>query len=134
MSSHIPRFDCLIPNLEFYLYLEQARRWLDEGTTVSDYRTAQEQWDFVAREFERMSTNSLYAMDKYGWIKDDQLPNGRRKYYASTPQALIIFNMDRGHSLELGKGRQAAITSTVMLYEVFKMLTHTSYKGGACYR
>lgn len=129
ISSHIPRFDCIIPNLEFYLYCEQARRWLDEGTTVSDQRTAQEQWDFVAREFERMNTNSLYAMDKYGWIKDDQLPNGRRKYYASTPQALIIFCMDRGHSLEIGKGRQAAITSTVMLYEVFKMLTHTSYKG-----
>lgn len=128
ISSHIPRFDQLIPNIEFYLYVEQARRWLEEGTTVASF-SGQEQWDYVQREFARMSENSLYAMDKYGWIKDDEMPSGRRKYYASTPQALIIFCLDRGHSLEIGKGRQAAITSTVMLYECFKMLTKASYSG-----
>lgn len=128
ISSHIPRFDKIIANEEFYLYLEQARRWLDEGLTVASF-SGHDQWDYVQKEFDRMNQNSLYAMDKYGWIKDDKAPNGRRKYYASTPQALIIFCMDRGHSLEIGKGRQAAITSTVMLYECFKMLTTTSYKG-----
>lgn len=76
-----------------------------------------------------MKQNTLYGMEKYGWIKDDQMPQGRRKYHASTPQALITFILDCGYSTEIGKGRQAAITSTVMLYEAIRMLVHTSYKG-----
>ena len=128
IESHIPCFDKLIANEEFYLYCEQQQRWLDEGATVTDFQ-GQDQWEFVQQEFERMSQNTLYGMNKYGWIKDDKMPNGRRKYEASTPQALIAFILDRGQSFELGKGRQAAITSTVMLYEAIRMLVQTSYKG-----
>lgn len=128
IESHIPCFDKIIADEGFYLYIEQQQRWLDEGTTVADFE-GQSQWEFVQTEFERMSENTLYGMNKYGWIKDDSVPARRRDYKASTPQALICYLLDCGYSLEMGKGRQAAITSTVMLYEAIRMLVQTSYKG-----
>lgn len=128
IKSHIPRFDRIGVYEKFYLYIEQANRWLSEGYTVEDF-TAEEQRRYATEEMRRIEENRLYGMNKYGWIKDDEMPGGRRKYYASTPQALIIFLLDSGYSLEIGKGRQAAITSTVMLYEAMTMLVRASYKG-----
>lgn len=128
IRSHIPQFDRIKANMRFFLYIEQARRWLEEGASVEDFQ-GEEQVRYALKEMERIEQNRLYGMDKYGWIKDDEMPGGKRKYYASAPQALIIFCLDCGYSLEIGKGRQAAITSTVMLYEAFTMLVRTSYKG-----
>lgn len=128
ISSTFPRFDRIIVFERFYLYVEQALRWLAEGDGVEDYE-GEEQRNYALREFDRIRENRLYGMEKYGWIKDDEVPGGRRKYHASTPQALLVYLLDCGYSIELGKGRQAAITSTEMLYEVFTMLTRTSYTG-----
>lgn len=128
IKSHIPRFDRIGVYEKFYLYIEQASRWLSEGYTVEDFE-GEEQRRYATEEMRRIEENRLYGMNKYGWIKDDEMPGGRRKYYASTPQALIIFLLDCGYSLEIGKGRQAAITSTVMLYEAMTMLVRASYKG-----
>lgn len=128
ICSTFPRFDKMIANRKFFLYVEEARRWLDETDTIEDYQ-GEEQRVYALREFERIRKNRLYGMNKYGWIKDDEIEGGRRKYYASAPQALLIYLLDCGYSIELGKGRQAAITSTVMLYEVMTMLVRTSYKG-----
>lgn len=128
IKSHFPRFDRLKFYLKFYLYIEQARRWLDEDTSIEDYR-GEEQRRYATNEMARIEENRLYGMNKYGYIKDDEMPGGRRKYYASAPQALIVFLLDCGYSLEIGKGRQAAITSTVMLYEALTLMVRTSYKG-----
>ena len=128
INSTFPRFDKVLANLGFYLFVEQSRRWIAEGDSIEDYE-GEEQRNYAMREFQRIRENRLYGMEKYGWIKDDEIAGGRRKYHASTPQALLIYLLDCGYSIELGKGRQAAITSTVMLYEVMTMLVRTSYKG-----
>jgi len=128
IKSHIPRFDKVEAFLPLYLYVEQARRWLAEGDGIEDYE-GEEQRQYALRELQRIGENRLYGMEKYGWIKDDEMPGGRRKYHASTPQAMLVYLLDCGYSPELGKGRQAAITSTVMLYEVMTMLVRSSYKG-----
>lgn len=128
ISSHIPRFDCIIPYKPFYLYTEQALRWLAEGETWQDYE-GEEQRQFVIQEFERIDENKLYGAIKYGYIKDDVMPGGWRKYDASTPQAMLYYLMDAVFSGELGKGRQAAITSSIELYDALTMLTKASYKG-----
>lgn len=128
ICSTFPRFDRILANKKFFLFTEQARRWLKETDSINDYQ-GEEQRAYALREFDRIRRNRLYGMEKYGWIKDDEVEGGRRKYHASAPQALLIYLLDCGYSVELGKGRQAAITSTVMLYEVMTMLVRTSYKG-----
>lgn len=128
IGSSFPRFDKIIAYEPFFLCVEQCRRWLEEGTSIEDYK-GEEQRNYAMQEFSRILQNRMYGMEKYGWIKDDEIAGGRRKYHASTPQALLIYLLDCGYSIELGKGRQAAITSTVMLYEVMTMLVRTSYKG-----
>lgn len=128
IGSSFPRFDKILAYEKFFLYVEQCRRWMAERTTIEHFK-GEEQRNYAMQEFMRIQENRMYGMEKYGWIKDDEISGGRRKYHASTPQALLIYLLDCGYSIELGKGRQAAITSTVMLYEVMTMLVRTSYKG-----
>jgi hypothetical protein len=128
ISSHVPRFDRILPYRMFYLYMEQCLRWLADEETWQDYE-GEEQRQFVIQEFERIDENKLYGAIKYGYIKDDEVSGGWRKYDASAPQALLFWLMDCGFSGELGKGRQAAITSSMMLYDALTMLVRASYKG-----
>jgi hypothetical protein len=128
ISSHIPRFDRILPYKMFWLYVEQCMRWLAEGTSVQDF-DGEDQRSFVLEEFRRINENKLYGAIKYGYIKDDKHPGGQRKYDASAPQALLFWLRDAGFSGELGKGRQAAITSSIMLHVALKMLVEASYKG-----
>lgn len=128
ISSHIPQFDQLIPYEEFYLYCEQSRRWEEDPSDYSDY-TGQEQWDWVQRELGRIADNKLYGLNKYITIKEDGKAGGRRKYKASTPQAFLAFIVDRGNSFDLVKGRQAAITSTMLAIAALEAVVRQSYKG-----
>ena len=128
ISSHIPRFDRILPYKPFFLYIQQCMTWLAEGDTWQDYE-GEEQRQYVIQEFERIDQNKLYGAIKYGYIKDDGIAGGWRKYDASTPQALLFFLMDCGFSGELGKGRQAAITSSIELYDALTILTRASWKG-----
>lgn len=128
ISSHIPKFDNLLPYKEFYLYCEQARRWEQDTEDYSDLK-GQEQWDWVQRELGRIADNKLYGLNRYITIKEDNKAGGRRKYRASTPQALIAFLVDRGNSWDLLKGRQQTVTSTMMAIACLEAATMNSYKG-----
>ena len=128
ISSHIPRFDKIKPNKQFWLFIEQALRWLAEGTTVSDFE-GEDQRQYVLEEFHRGHENRMYWALKYGYIKDDGFVGGFRKYDASTPQALLFWLRACKFSGELGKSRQAAITSTIMLDCAITILATPSYSG-----
>lgn len=129
--SPIPRFDQLSPYLQFYLYVEQARRWNEEtkDVEITDL-TPDEALVYAQRELKRMTINSWYALLRYVRIREDTNPLGR-KYgkSAGCPQAYLCFIIDRGNSLILLKGRQAAITSTVMAVLSIMMLMNNNWTG-----
>ncbi len=126
ISSHIPRFDLLVPYEPFYLYLEQARRWMAETEGMADQKSRREKLEFGAREYERCRTNYLYALDRYVWIKEGQMEGGRRKYIASCPQAFLLYIMNCKYSFIMGKGRHAAITSTICPALMMQAITNRS--------
>jgi hypothetical protein len=126
IDSHIPQFDQIIPYEEFYLYCEQARRWLEDKRTLADIPSL-ERVDYKWRELDRVAENKLYGLNKYVSIKEDGFIGGRRPYNASTPQALLAFLVDRGNSFELVKGRQAAITSTMLAMVALESVVRNAF-------
>ena len=127
--STIPRFDQMMPFREFFLYLEQARRWYEETKDIEiTDMDSDEAYSHARRELARMTANSLYALDRYVSIREDGFPKGR-KYFAGAPQAYLCWAIDRGNSLALLKGRQAAITSTVMAVLCVIMLMRNNWTG-----
>lgn len=126
-STH-GRFDLIIQHKKFWLYCEQALRWIAEKKYVHDIER-RNQREFALEEFRRGHENPMYWAIKYGYIRDDEYPGGFRKYDASTPQALLFWLADCRLSGELGKGRQAAITSTRMLRRAILMITRHSHEA-----
>lgn len=128
INSHIPSFYKLKAYKKFWLYCEQARRWLKEARSISDI-PYNERYDWKKSELEKMRQNKLYALNQYITIKEDGKASGRRKYEASAPQALLAFIIDIGLSFVLVKGRQAAITSTMMAIAAIEAIVRNSYSG-----
>jgi hypothetical protein len=49
--------------------IKQINAWLKENSTISDCEGRSEQIDYAHREFDRCSTNTLYAANKYYFLK-----------------------------------------------------------------
>ena len=125
-----PRFDRIKAYKPFFLYCEAARRWNAEPGSIDDFPLGSQEWiDFGSRELHRGEVNHLYWLDRYDTIKDDSQPGGRRKYMASTPQALLCWLRNIRVSAVIKKGRQAAITSTMMALASLRATLIPSYKG-----
>ena len=127
-DSHIPAFCKLLPNKRFWLYLEQNRRMLADSGDIDDFTTYHDQLQWTQEQLEVMSDSSLYLMDRCVWIKEAAYPGGKRKYRASTPQALWLYALDCLFSSFTGKGRQAALTSTAAPALEGKALTRTGFQ------
>ena len=128
INSHIPHFQNLKAYKKFWLYCEQARRWEASAVDISDVPVA-ERYDWKKEEMAKIRQNKLYGINRYISIKEDGKASGRRKYRASTPQALLCFLVDLGVSFDLVKGRQAAITSTMMAIAALEAMVRNSYNG-----
>jgi len=125
-----PRFDKLKAYKPFFLYCEAARRWNAEPGTIDQFDLGSQGWvDYGVRELWRGEVNHLYWLDRYDSIKDDSQPSGRRDYRASTPQALLCWIINIKVSAVIKKGRQAAITSTMMALACLRAQLIRSYKG-----
>lgn len=124
-----PRFDEMIPYKPFYLFCEAARRWNLEPGGIEQFAEGSQEWiDYGLREMKRCSINRLYGLDRYITITDDS-KGGRRKYSASTPQAMIAYMESILVSTIIKKGRHAAITSTFNASDVFDLMLMPSFKG-----
>ncbi len=124
-----PRFDEMIPYKPFYLFCEAARRWNSEDGGIEQFPEGSQEWiDYGLREMRRCSTNRLYGLDRYITITEDN-KGGRRKYSASTPQAMIAYMESILVSTVIKKGRHAAITSTFNACDVFDIMLTPSFKG-----
>lgn len=129
IDSHIPSFCNLKAYKRFWLYCEQARRWAESAVDYADVPFA-ERYDWKKAEYAKIRQNKLYGLNRYITIKEDgKAGAGRRKYRASAPQALLAFIVDCGFSFDLVKGRQAAITSTMMAIAALEILVFPSYNG-----
>lgn len=124
-----PRFDEMIPYKPFFLFCEAARRWNLEEGGIEQYAEGSQEWiDYGLREMRRCATNRLYGLDRYITITEDG-GSGRRKYKASTPQAMIAYMESIRVSSIIKKGRHAAITSTFNASDVFDLMLMPSFKG-----
>jgi hypothetical protein len=128
IDSHIPQFKDLMAYEPFFLYIEQARRWLEDKRTISDIEPA-ERAHWKQQELQRIADNKLYGLNKYCTIKEDGFAGGRRKFEASAPHALVAFVVDLGKHFDLVKGRQAALTSEMMAIASLMMVTVPSFTG-----
>jgi hypothetical protein len=128
INSHIPRFDNLKAYKKFWLYCEYARRMEESTPDLADVPSS-ERYDWKKGEYRKIRVNKLYGLNRYVSIKEDNRAGGRRKFRASAPQALLAYLVDQGFSFDLVKGRQAAITSTMMAIAALEAVVRTSYNG-----
>ena len=78
----------------FEIYKAQAYKWLNENTSPLDFANEESYTDVVNEECRRCDENTLYFADKYGYLKDADLPQGYRGYIAKEHHALIFFLLD----------------------------------------
>lgn len=124
----------------FELYKQQVKEWLSDEVSLTDCKDYDEQVWWLKREHRRCKENTLYEANKYGWIKDSEEDGDTEiKYMAWEAQAIVLFLLDRGYSLLIGKGRQVGFSSTIGLYckkklnynknHFIKFVTHSLDKG-----
>lgn len=121
INSHFRRFCDLEAYEPFYLYMKQADDWLatplEDITKMDAYQRKQ----FRRREFQRCRSNTLYALNRYVWVKEAALDAGEMRYYANLAHRFILYLFDDGRSVFAGKGRQMAFTTTLAAAAVIRM-------------
>src|SRR3990172_8962851 len=87
----------------FELYVKQAEQWCREEDEILNYRDEETQEDYIYQEYKRCDDNTLYFANKYGYIKDGDIEGGETRYKAWRAQQIILFLLDCGYNLLLGK-------------------------------
>jgi len=114
------------PYIKYEMYKAQAYNWLNKEVMNFPYDgEEEEQIDWLEIELDRCNTNTLYALDKYLWLKDEG-GSGRLKYHAWEPQKVLLFLFDCMLSFLVGKGRQIGFTSTIAGAMVMKAMYNKS--------
>ena len=101
-------------NLQFELYKLQAKQWLDDPDKITNYPDEDGQIRYVNRERRRCLNNSLYGLNKYLWLKEAAMASGKLKFIAWMPQQVVLWILDCGFSVMIGKLRQVGFTSFIM--------------------
>jgi hypothetical protein len=98
----------------FNLYRMQAHRWMMEKGTMNESWTLDKKKEWLKDEREKCLENSLYLANKYLWCKDpDNYVTGEFKFKAWKAQEIVLFLMDSGYSLIIGKLRQIGFTTVI---------------------
>lgn len=105
---------------KFSLYCQQAYTWLQEGRSVTQFEDDEQAEDYKQEELRRCDLNSLYFLNKYVFYKegDDRSGTGKVKYIAQPVHEVLAYLDDCGYSASIAKGRQQAITTTLMALDV----------------
>lgn len=128
----------------FEMWKKQAMNWLKDTDTISSYKDADAQTDFIIREFNRCRDNTLYFANKYGYLKEGDDSAGKIKFKAFEAQEIVMFLFDCGYNVMLGKPRQVGFSSVMGIcankrinfnksYFV-KFITHSREKGEEIFR
>lgn len=128
----------------FNLYRQQARDWLAENSSETDFNDENDRDEYRYMEVDRCAENSLYFLDKYIKIKEGDMDTGHMDYSAKPVHEVIAFLFDCGYSCAIGKPRQIAATTTLGalgLHEVLfkknfflKFVTQDKEKGIEIFR
>ena len=98
----------------FELYKKQAKDWIEKDKIDLDADLDEEsKYDAFSEERVRCLDNLLYACNKHLKLKSDLNPNGFIDFNAWEAQAFILYLIDNGLSLIIGKLRQIGFTSTI---------------------
>lgn len=114
----------------FERYKMQSEEWMEGGHTIDDYEEEEERYEYMIRELKRCSINSLYAANKYYWLKDEAGDIGRLKYFATEHyehQRICAYLFDCGYSMIIGKPRQPGITSIFGILGMNRVLGRKNY-------
>jgi hypothetical protein len=126
------------------LYVQQADQWISDTTEIQDFDNEDDQLEWLEEEIQKCNDNTLYFCNKYGWIKEQNAPDGKLKYKAWEAQRILLFLYDCGYSTMIGKGRQIGFTTTMCLAGMkrvnlnksyfIKFITHSQTKGEEIFR
>lgn len=99
---------------KFELYRQQAYNWIAEGNAYISNATDEQKLDYLRLERERCLQNSLYALNKFGFLKSELVNNENGLRYSAWPaQEVALYLFDLGLSFIMGKARQIGMTSTI---------------------
>jgi hypothetical protein len=113
--------------LKYEYYKVQAFRWLKDKDTIVDHSTDDAKRQFIYREYERITQNTLYFAEKYGELKEGDISSGLVDYKSKEHQAIIFYMFDCGLNVIGGKGRQIGFTSAMGLAALKKLLIQNNY-------
>ncbi len=109
--SHKDRFCDLAPYRPLYLYITQARRWMDDEvpdlSMMDDY--TRRAW--YRREADRYDQNSMYGLMRELKYKEADAEEGERAYEPTMAMWLMSFLFDQRRCMAIAKGRQISSTT-----------------------
>ena len=128
----------------FDLYVKQQQQWIDEDDHITNYSNTEDQEDYIVQEYKRCQVNTLYFANKYGYLKEGDASGGEVKYKAWKAQQILLFLVDCGYNVMIGKARQIGFTTTMGLVAMCKIsfkksffckfITHSRDKGEEIFR
>lgn len=128
----------------FEIYVKQADQWNAQKDDILNYKTKEEQEDYIVQEHSRCQENTLYFANKYGHLKEGDADGGEIKYHAWKAQQILLFLVDCGYNVMIGKARQIGFTTTMGLAAMAKIsfrksffckfVTHSKEKGEEIFR
>lgn len=127
VDSFNKAFQKMIAYDKFQKYCQQAEDWLSDSSDIEDFNNYEEREQYAFKEFDRCSQNTLYFLDKYLLVMDTHLDDGYMDYKSKPVHKVIAFLVDSGYSLEIGKGRQIAASTTLGGIGVCKLMFQKNF-------
>lgn len=105
-------FQRMVKFNRFRMYCQQASNWLKDPRNLSDCEGHDERREYYIQEADRCAENTLYFMDKYVMIKEQDVTSSTMKYLSKPAHKVMCYLMDCKYSMMVGKGRQMAASTT----------------------
>lgn len=116
-------FDVVDTYEKFDLYRKQALSWYCDAGTPPDVRDVVAHRNYWIQESSRISENSLYFMNRWLKLRKGNLVEGGDYYSSWLSHEIVAYLWDCNYSTLIGKGRQAALTSTITGLSLPKLIT-----------
>ena len=111
----------------FQMYCQQSEDWMAENDDIYQYETVDQRREFAWSEIDRIKENSLYFLDKYLHVKEATFAEGYMDYKSKPVHKVMAFLFDCGYSVEMGKPRQIAATTTLGGLALCKLVTTKNF-------
>ena len=120
-------FQNMVPYKPFQMYCQQSADWMADEDNIYQYETIDQRREYAWSEIERIRENSLYFLDKYLHVKEATFDEGFMDYQSKPVHKVMAFLFDCGYSVEMGKPRQIAATTTLGGLAVCKLVTTKNF-------